>query len=430
MTATYEEILDWLYNLEARRGMDFRLARLEPVLDRLGHPERAFACVHVAGTNGKGSTSAMIESALRAGGYRTGLYTSPHLVSFRERIRIANRGDRQSFAPAAAPISRREVVSSVTAVRVAMEAARQELTFFEIVTLAAFVAMRAREVEVAVIEAGLGGRLDATNVARGEVCAITSIGIDHAEYLGDTIEKIAFEKAGIVKPGSVLVTGALPAAAMPVIEQRIAETGARWLAYGRDFGDFAPMAQAQRQGRAMLGEHQLRNAAVAQAALAQLDSRFPVAPEVRERAIVEARWPGRLEIIDGRPPVILDAAHNPEAAAVLARALEAEPSARRPRVLVFAAMADKDWRSMLEELRASVDAAVFVALPMTRAQAPQKLCEAWPSAHVASSPEEGLALARELSTSAGSVVVAGSIFLLGHLYRSAGGAFLEQDLSD
>jgi len=419
VTATYEETLDWLYHLEAKRGMDFRLARLDPVLDRLGHPERAFTCVHIAGTNGKGSTAAMIEAALRAGGHRTGLYTSPHLVSFRERIRMAG-----------VPASRREVVASISAVRTAMEAARQELTFFEIVTLAALHAMRERGVAVAVIEAGLGGRLDATNVAYGQVCAITSVDIDHAEYLGDTIASIAFEKAGIVKPGSVLVTGALPCEAEKVVAARVEETSARWLAYGRDFGDFAPMVQAQLDGTARLpGTHQRRNAAVAATVVEQLGERFPVEPSQRDRAIVEARWPGRLELIEGAPVVVLDAAHNPESASALAAALE-ETRIARPRTLVFAAMADKDWRAMLAALRPCFDDAVFVPLSMARAEAPRRFLEAWPQARVAASPEEGLALARQLSAGHGSVVIAGSIFLLGHLYRSAGGSLLEQDLSD
>ena len=187
MPGTYEQTLADLYALEAKKGMDFRLSRLDPVLEALGHPERAFACVHLAGTNGKGSTAAMIEAALRAGGHRTGLYTSPHLVSFRERIRIGG-----------VPITREAVVRQVEAVRAASARTGADLTYFEIATLAAFLELREREVEVAVLEAGLGGRLDVTNVAHGDVAVVTSVGIDHAEFLGHTIAEVAREKAAII----------------------------------------------------------------------------------------------------------------------------------------------------------------------------------------------------------------------------------------
>lgn len=423
MPGTYEQTLADLYALEAKKGMDFRLSRLDPVLEALGHPERAFACVHLAGTNGKGSTAAMIESALRAGGHRTGLYTSPHLVSFRERIRIGG-----------VPITREAVVRQVEAVRAASARTGADLTYFEIATLAAFLELREREVEVAVLEAGLGGRLDVTNVAHGDVAVVTSVGIDHAEFLGHTIAEVAREKAAIIKEGATAVTGALAAEAEAVVAARVVETGAKWLAWGRDFGDFAPLvaAQAHPHGGGLAGAHQARNAAVAAAAVGALSRRFPVSPADLERGILDVRWPGRLEIVrrrHGDGPLVLDAAHNPEAAVALAASLDAV-APQRPRVLVFAAMADKDWHAMLVTLAPHFEHVFLAPLPMARAEAPARFLEAVPSAVVAASAAEALDLAEQAACAHGSVVVAGSIFLLGNLYKSVGGSLLESDLSD
>ncbi|MFN2426490.1 MAG: folylpolyglutamate synthase/dihydrofolate synthase family protein [Candidatus Binatia bacterium] len=423
MPGTYEQTLAGLYALEAKKGMDFRLSRLDPVLDALGHPERAFACVHVAGTNGKGSTAAMIESALRAGGHRTGLYTSPHLVSFRERIRVAG-----------VPITRESVVRQVDAVRDATDRTGADVTFFEIVTLAAFLELRERRVEVAVLEAGLGGRLDVTNVVRGDVAVLTSVGIDHAEYLGGTIAEVAREKAAIIKAGATAVTGDLSEEALAVVAARVTEVGAKWRAWGVDFGDYAPLAAAQADpGRTVLaGAHQARNAAVAATAVRALSDRFPVAARDVERGILGVHWPGRLEVLPrrgGSGPLVLDAAHNPEAANALAAALDTVAPGR-PRVLVFAAMKDKDWRAMLATLAPHFDHVFVAPLAMARAQAPSHFLEAVPSAVVTASPAEALDLAETAASTHGSVVVAGSIFLLGNLYKSAGGSLLESDLVD
>lgn len=419
MPRTYEQTLAALYALEAKKGMDFRLSRLDPVLDRLGHPQKSFACVHVAGTNGKGSTSKMIDAALRAGGHRTGLYTSPHLVSFRERIRTDGE-----------PVSREAVVRHVDTVLDAGDGAG--LTFFEITTLAAFLEFREREVEVAVVEVGLGGRLDVTNVVDGDVAVITSIGIDHAAFLGDTLAEIAFEKAGIVKPGSVLVTGVLPDEALEVVAARAEEVGARHLAFGRDFGEMPQWRSARRGGEGMAGLHQARNAAVAAAAVEALGPRFGVDPGVRDRALLSARWPGRLECLRrrrGDGPLVLDAAHNPEAARALLASLD-EVAPSRPRVLVFAAMSDKDWPAMLAALAPAFDSVIFAPLPMSRAEDPRRFLEAVPGAVVAPDAEAALELAESLASAHGSIVVSGSIFLLGHLYRVAGGTLLEDDLLD
>lgn len=420
MPRTYQEILVDLYALEANKGMDFRLSRLDPVLDDLGNPQRSFACVHVGGTNGKGSTCAMIESALRAGGHRTGLYTSPHLVSFRERIRIAG-----------VPIDRQAVVRQVEAVYAAMLRTGTELTFFEIATIAAFLEMRDQKVTIAVVEVGLGGRLDATNVVHGEVAVLTSVGLDHTEYLGPTIGDVAREKSAIIKKGSVAVVGLLEPRALAVVSARAAEVGAPLLVYGRDFSGHDADASGVSAPR-LSGGHQRRNAALAQAALGLLNDRFPVSEAEREKGIASARWPGRLEVVrpgDGSGTLVLDAAHNPEAVSSLIDALPlVAPS--RPRVLVFAAMRDKDWPAMLEALRPHFDRFVFAPLPMPRAENPTRFLAKVPDGVVAASPVDALELAQEAACTHGSVVVAGSIYLLGHLYRKVGGTLLEENLED
>ncbi len=433
MPSTYKDTLASLYALEAKKGMDFRLSRLDPVLDALDHPERAFRAVHIAGTNGKGSTAAMIESALRAGGYRTGLYTSPHLVSFRERTRIGGM-----------PISEDSVVRHTETILDVASQTGAELTFFEIATLAAFLEMRERHVEIGVIEAGLGGRLDVTNVVRGDVAVLTSIGIDHAEFLGDTIAGIAAEKAAIIKHGAIAVTGAMDATADAVVAARVREVGATRTAWGRDFGPFEPLVAAQRadsvsetatgfhSSHVLAGAHQAHNAALAAAAVSALASEFPVSPGTRDEGIVNARWPGRLEVLArrrGTGPVVLDAAHNPQAVAALVASLDAvAPS--RPRVLVFAAMADKDWREMLRMLIPAFDKVIVTALPMARAERPESFLASAPGAVVAPDPTQALERAEREAAAHGSIVVTGSIFLLGNLYRAAGGKLLEEDLAD
>lgn len=407
---SYEDTIAWLYGLEARRGMDFRLERLAPVLSWLGHPELAFPSIHVAGTNGKGSTAAMLHSIYTAAGYNVGLYTSPHLLSFRERIRVAQ------------PIVEADVVRWVDGVRDAMDAADADLTFFEITTIAAFLEFRARQVDLAVVETGLGGRLDATNVVRTAAAVITSIGIDHERFLGSTVAEITAEKAGILRGNAPLVTGDLPDDALAVVARRVAETGSRWLCYGKDFGPVDSLASLG--GGGLSGPHQRHNAGVATAVVAALSETFPVAAADVRRGIVTTRWPGRLEVFSRAPRVVMDAAHNPEAVACLLAAL-ATLDLHAPRILVFGVMADKDWREMLCRLVPAFQHVVLVPVRNRRSLDPHEaraLVEGLRPCKVAASAAEGLRLARLLAGARGSVVVTGSIFLVAELYRLCGGA--------
>ena len=294
--ATTLRWLTGLRNLGSRLGID----RMRLLSARLGQPERAQPCFHIAGTNGKGSTSAMIEAIQRAQGRRTGLYTSPHLVAIGERIQV----DR-------APLSDTAVVTLAERLRPHYEAIRAEdpenaPTFFELITAAALLEFTERKVDVAILETGLGGRLDATNVCAPEVCVITSIGLDHQEYLGPTLAAIAAEKAGIIKPSVPCVVGDIPAEAEAVIVARAREVGAP-LHFVRDrFASGLPETN-------LAGEHQRRNAGAALLAC-ELATRLPIDDAKARDALRSIEWAGRWQefrLADGRR-LIVDGSHNEE----------------------------------------------------------------------------------------------------------------------
>jgi dihydrofolate synthase/folylpolyglutamate synthase len=401
----YRETLQRLYALEGRLGMDFRLERLEPVLGELDHPELAFESIHIGGTNGKGSTAAMVHSVLTRSGHRCGMYTSPHLTSFRERIRV---GDSY--------IAQDDVVRLAARVEDAAGSVGVTLTFFEIVTIMAFLAFREAGIDLAVVEVGLGGRLDATNVVRSSVVAITSIALDHAEYLGATVAEVAREKAGIIKPDAVLVTGPLPDAAMAPIDARVRELGVRWQRFGRDFGldeDLRPR---------LPGPHQLENAAVAAACVRALRATRDIGESRIREGVAAAVWPGRFDVVGERPTVVFDGAHNPHAARALVEAIE-EQRLGRPRILVFGVMADKDWAEMLGILAPRFDRVLLVPVARRRALDPRIAATAVASEaapEVAVSIAAGLNEASAIAGTGGAVVVTGSIFLIGEAYQVIG----------
>jgi len=296
---TPEETLRWLTglrNLGSRLGVD----RMRLLSARLGHPERARPCFHVAGTNGKGSTSAMIEAIQRAQGRRTGLYTSPHLVQIGERIQV----DRKPLTDAAVVALAERLRPHYEAIRAADPESAP--TFFELITAAALVEFSERPVDVAVLETGLGGRLDATNVCAPEVCVITSIGLDHQEYLGPTLAAIAAEKAGILKPGVPCVVGDVPPEAEAVIVARAREVGAP-LHFVRDrFAAGLPETN-------LVGAHQRGNAGAALLAC-ELATRLPIDDAKARVALRSVEWAGRWQefrLADGRR-LIVDGSHNEE----------------------------------------------------------------------------------------------------------------------
>jgi dihydrofolate synthase / folylpolyglutamate synthase len=407
---TYAEALTYLYALEPR-GIRLGLDRMHAALALRGAPHRAVPVVHVAGSNGKGSVAAMVAAGLRRAGYRTGLYTSPHLHRFVERIRIDGR-----------PAREREVAEGVASIRRTLAAqGAPELTFFEVTTLLAFEIFRARGCDVAVLEVGLGGRLDATNVVPAPAMGvITRIALEHTDRLGTTLGAIAGEKAGILKPGVPAVVGVRAPEARDVVAARAREVGAPVTWVDEDFAVASEGAQhlAVRVGsrwlrglrRALPGQHQGDNLAIAVATLVGLASRGFDVPEHAIRAGLGAtRWPGRLETLHGSPPVLLDAAHNPDGCAALAAHLDGMPPGRR--VLVFGAMADKDHEAMLAALDGRVSERIFAAPGLPRAAAPEALARVR-EGRVAPNVAQAVRWAAEAAGEDGLVVVAGSVFVM------------------
>ena len=323
----YLETLERIYNL--RGGViDLRLERIERALALFDHPEKTFPSFHIAGTNGKGSTAAMLHRILCCAGYRTALYTSPHLVSFTERMRI----DDEQITPD-------EVVALADEIWRRTEGSNIALTFFEIVTVMALVYFARRQVDVAVIEVGLGGRFDATNLVRSIVSVITTISKDHEAFLGSDIASIAREKGGIIKRGVPVVCGALPPEAMQVINEIALTNQAACYRLGQNFklklktnGAFDYNGANWNMpdlSVALPGAHQIRNAGVATAALEVVDDRFPTSEAAIRSGLQNVSWPGRLETILTDPAVIIDGAHNREGIDVLADELRKLRRGRR-----------------------------------------------------------------------------------------------------
>jgi dihydrofolate synthase / folylpolyglutamate synthase len=410
-----QDPLTWLFALE-QFGIKFGLENISTIVARLDHPERAFRSVHIAGTNGKGSVTAMVDAALRAAGHRSARYTSPHLVHLSERFVIDGR-----------PVTEAALAATAAEVRNSIERLRADgglavlPTFFEVTTVIAFELFRRAGVEVAVLEVGLGGRLDATNVVEppGLVAtAITSIAFDHQLYLGTTLREIALEKAGIVKPGVPVVIGPLEPEAEAAIDGVAASRHARVIRATAD--DCAGMTIG------LAGAHQRSNAAVALRLLQLLDAGgVAVPPGAIEAGLARPDWPGRLEtrrLADGRE-LLLDAAHNPAGAASLASYLKADSGGPRP--LVFAAMRDKDVTGMFTALLPAVDRVILTRASNARAADPATLAQlaraAAPELPIEVVPD--LAGALEAAWRAGPrIVVAGSIFLLGDVMKRVGGS--------
>jgi dihydrofolate synthase / folylpolyglutamate synthase len=399
------EPLAWLFSLE-RLGMKFGLENMSALMVALGEPHRRFPVVLVAGTNGKGSVTAMVDTALRAGGFKSARYTSPHLVRLEERFVI--NGDEVA-TPA--------LEAAVTRVRHAVDAliARGELsrpaTFFECATAAAFDLFASAAVDIAVVEVGLGGRLDATNVVTPLVCAITTIDFDHQAQLGSSIEAIASEKAGIIKPGVPVVIGLLPSAAESVIAAVAQNLNAAVIK--------AQEVAALPAGieLSLAGAHQRDNALVAIALIDALRAAgFPVDEVQLRRALENVRWPGRLEHLQyGDAEVLLDAAHNPAGARALASYLR--DSGWTDAILVFGAMADKEAAGMLRELAPATAGIICTTAPTPRAESAAALGAIASSigespVEIVPDPRSALELACSRSR---RVVIAGSMFLIGPL---------------
>lgn len=423
----YADTIEYLYGLQ-KHGIKFGLDNIRRLMSVLGEPHKSFSSVHVAGTNGKGSTSAMIESLLRTKVGRTGLFTSPHLVSFTERIRVNGQ-----------EISEDAVIKLADEVRKVVSGIEDfSPTFFEIVTAIAFLHFMRMKVEWAVVEVGMGGRLDATNIILPEVSVITSIGLDHSEFLGDALEDIAREKAGIIKRGVPLVTAAQAPEVMGIIRQRCDEAGAPLFRYNSEFsaapasGDAEAVSlhyQGSNEFRdirlSLAGEHQVSNAALAIKVIEILSEKYPeMACDIR-KGLSKVTWPGRLEMIKEKPPVLIDGAHNPPAAKALAEHLRKLLDVKYRRIImVIGVMADKDIGGILQPLLPLAAEILFAAPAYGRAASAGKLVDAAKAMGYASksagSVVVALQSAADLSVPGDLIVITGSFYTIGEAKEALG----------
>ena len=455
---SYRDTVQYLYNLQ-KHGIKFGIENITRLAALLDNPHETFLSVHVAGTNGKGSTSAMIASVLQTAGFRTGLFTSPHLVSFTERIRV----DSQE-------IEEHEVIDLTGEIRdIVTQCSDFSPTFFEVVTAVALLYFKRKQVDIAVLETGMGGRLDATNIIQPVVTVITTISHDHKEFLGDTLGEIAREKAGIIKSGVPVVSSRQEPEAERVLKEKAQKEEAEISFYGHDFSSVLKQEETKgirfdyRQGEGLAltdlfvpltGEHQMENASVAikafESCMQRLSSLTTPGREnslrfsgtnpysVRE-GLNAVRWPGRLQLFHGVPPVVLDGAHNPAAAAVLAGSLEKTFLKRyQSIILVLGVMDDKDIRGIMEPLLPIASEIILTAPEYGRAAKPDKLeriarslgysnLTAVPTVH------QALDIAKKLAVSQGDdslVVVTGSFYTIGEASEVLGQKGVLADLRE
>lgn len=408
---TFNEIRDVLF-ARGRFGIRPGLDTIRRILERLDHPERRFPVIHVAGTNGKGSTAAFLASILHEGGYRTGLFTSPHLISFTERFRINVRDiTEEALVPLAEEV---------------LAAAPGEATFFELATALALLFFAREQVDLAVLEVGMGGRLDATNAVSGILTIITPISLDHCRYLGDTIKEIAAEKAGVITGKAPVVCSSQDREAMEVIAARSVAFAAPLYQCGREFraewrGDglmyHGLNAALSGLSPGIPGDYQRDNAACALAAAEILAmGGCPLDFASLSRGIEVASWPGRMELFPGPPRLLLDGAHNPAGVAALLTSLARIERERL--ILVVGVMADKDQEGVLDPLLPHADEVitVSVALPLaTPAVDLAEFCTARGAARttVAEDVARGLTLAEERAGTRDLILVTGSLYLVG-----------------
>jgi dihydrofolate synthase/folylpolyglutamate synthase len=419
----YNQALDYLYSfvdyslkhISELAKAEFNLDRMYALMQELGNPQKKYPIIHVAGTKGKGSVAALSASALKAAGYRTGLYTSPHLWDYVERIQIDG-----------APISHEQLIELVEEVKPAV-ARIPKLTTFEITTAVGLLAFAKNDVNAAVIEVGLGGRLDATNIVTPQVSVITSLSYDHMAVLGNTLAQIAGEKAGIIKQEVPVVSAPQAAEALEVLKLVARANNSLLVMVGTDVKferltssldgqTFILQPSSLTLTIPLLGKHQVENAAIAYTALQT--SGIPISEASLQQGFAQAKWPARFEVLRREPPVVIDSAHNRDSARRLRETLD-EYFPEIPVILVFCALEDKDIAGMLEELKPRLECVVA-----TRADHPRAPSAEWtaeqvqkagipvePVAPVSRALERALELAgdRKLVLAAGSVAFAGEV---------------------
>ncbi len=413
----YRQSIAYLFSLQ-RFGIKLGLANITTLLKHLGNPHQNLRCIHIAGTNGKGSTAAFLQSILKHSGYRAGLFTSPHLVSFTERIRINDREIQQG-----------RVARLVQKIRnLCRENSLETITFFEFVTALALAYFAEEEADPVVVEVGMGGRLDATNVLQPMVSIITSISLEHQIYLGTTLKQIATEKAGIIKRSTPLVTGVRQPSVISVMRERCRQLNAPIFRAGKDIrGRKSGSGRFDYKGfdrtltglsPGLIGDHQIRNAILALGA-AELLCRngFNITEQGMRNGLQKARWPGRMEIVRRAPTIVLDGAHNPEAWQAMKKTLR-EYFSYKKLFMIIGVMQDKDIARMIEILTPGAHTVIFCKPKMERA-APKNLIVPYISRIAARTilwiddTVEALHAALRRASSDDLVCVTGSLFTVG-----------------
>jgi dihydrofolate synthase/folylpolyglutamate synthase len=414
----YQEALDYLKGL-GKFGSQLGLKRIERLLELMHHPERRYKTIHITGTNGKGSTSAMLSSILKESGIRAGMFTSPHLTHYTERMMVNGEEISQSeFATA--------IEYTSTFVAQMVKEGFEHPTEFEVLTAAAFYYFAAAGAEYAVIEVGLGGLLDSTNVIIPEVSVITNVTFEHADRCGGTLEGVARHKAGIIKDGVMVVTAA-QGEALEIIRSTAREKAAELLVAGQDyraaygesnfdgqnFSLILKSGQKEDYQVKLLGRHQSDNAALSIMAAKCLRIK-EITLETIQQGLLKVCWPGRFEILKGRPLMVIDGAHNPAGAKVLRANLDAFFK-EEPRTFLLGILDDKDIPGIINTLIRPEDKVVVAAPLSERAGNPQTVAAKITASHVeaACSIEEGIKRAKELTPEEGIICAAGSLYLIG-----------------
>lgn len=421
MSAASQGNLEWLYSLEGT-GIKLGLSNVRLLLRELGDPQERFGKVHVAGSNGKGSVSAMGASILRSAGYRTGLYTSPHLVRFKERMTVDGR--EMSEGRLARYVSElRELATSGKFLR--------PLTFFEITTALAFLHFSDSKVEEAMVEVGMGGRLDATNVIRPRCSVITPVSVEHTAYLGGTLAKIAYEKASIIKDGVPVICSPQEPEAMRVISWMADCRGSKAKFLGRDFhaeclargleGTLVRLDSLGAEVRlGMLGRYQCQNAAVAAEMALEIGKDISIPRDLILEGLSKARWPGRLDVVRRSPLTVLDVTHTPDGARAVAAELDVFPGT--PRVMVVGMLRDKDARGAMAHLAPLFEQVICTSSSSPRAMTPKEMLEAVLPHNSAAQAVDGVGqairVAEGLAGKGGLIFISGSLYTIGEAMLS------------
>lgn len=397
------------------------LERITDLMHRLGDPQEKLRFVHITGTNGKGSVAAMVTATLNAAGYNVGRFTSPHLRFYNERINVKEQD-----------ISDEDLCRLAQRIKPAVEAMEEKPSEFEIWTAMAMCYFEERQCDIVVLEVGLGGRLDSTNVIPApEVAVITNLGLEHTEYLGDTIEKIAYEKSGIIKPGAGVVLYGQSEAAQAVVRSKceecgcelcITDAGQQELLSSDLTGQVLNYRQHKNLRLRLLGTYQYHNAAVALDVVAMLNRRgYAISEQAIEQGFANVVWPGRFEVLRHEPLVIVDGAHNPNGVEELAKCLHAYLPDRKV-TFIMGVMADKDYTTMLDEILPAAKQFITVTPESERALPAQELAQAIQNqlhvpAQAGGTVKQGIALALEQAQAEDVIVIFGSLYQVGEVHE-------------